>query len=229
MTDPSRSRSLLRALAFALPAGLLLTFSTAASADEQGPASPPTGEVAPSGPRIGLRTGVGLPIGSAFAGSGGLSDTISAYVPLRLDLGYRIERHFYVGIDGQVATIVPNNCTTGFSCSGTDTRIGVMVAYHLLPTKVIDPYLGIGVGYEVLHTSRSIGEASVDITARGFEVLDAELGADVRLGRAWRIGPVVSGSLGRYTSVAVNGTTSTDFDTLQHVWINIGVRGAFDL
>jgi hypothetical protein len=144
-------------------------------------------------------------------------------------VGFRIERHFYVGIDGQVAAIVPAGCTGGFSCSGTNTRVGVMVAYHLLPTKVIDPYLGVGVGYEVLHTSRSFGDASVDITARGFEVIDAELGADVRLGRAWRIGPVVSGSLGRYTSVAVNGTTSTDFDTLQHVWINIGVRGAFDL
>lgn len=237
MTHPSPLRAHSRptgrplplALCLSLPLALCLSLSTPASADEQAATSPPTGEVSPTGPRIGLRTGVGLPIGSAFAGSGGLSDTISAYVPLRLDVGYRIERHFYVGIDGQLASIVPANCTSGFSCSGTNTRVGVMVAYHLLPTKVIDPYVGVGVGYEVLHTSRSIGDASVDITARGFEVLDAELGADVRIGRSWRIGPVVSGSLGRYTSVAVNGITSTDFDTLQHVWINIGVRGAFDL
>jgi opacity protein-like surface antigen len=220
-----------RAVSIVLPlaVALLLSLSTAAFADEQPAAAPPAGEVSPTGPRVGVRTGVGLPIGSAFAGSGGLSDTIAAYVPLRLDVGYRIERHFYVGIDGQVAAIIPNGCTGGFRCSGTSTRVGVMVAYHLLPTKVFDPYLGIGIGYEVLHTSRSFGDASVDITARGFELIDAELGADLRLGRAWRIGPVVSGSLGRYTSVAVNGTTSTDFDTLQHAWINIGVRGAFDL
>jgi opacity protein-like surface antigen len=229
MNHPWRSTVLPRALSVALPLALLVSLSTAASADEHAPAVPPTGEVSPTGPRFGLRTGVGLPVGSAFAGSGGLSDTISAYVPLRLDVGYRIERHFYVGIDGQVAAIIPNGCTSGFRCSGTNTRVGVMVAYHLLPTKVIDPYLGIGTGYEVLHTSRSIGDASVGITARGFELIDAELGADVRLGRAWRIGPVVSGSFGRYTSIAVNGTTSTDFDALQHVWINLGVGGAFDL
>ena len=104
-----------------------------------------------------------------------------------------------------------------------------MVAYHFLPSGAFDPYLGVGTGYEVLSTSRSVDGASVDIVARGLELLDLELGGDARLGRSWRIGPVLSGSLGRYTSVSVNGTTSTDFATLLHAWAMLGVRGAFDL
>ena len=224
-----RRLSLSRPLSLALLLSLSLSLSSVASATEQPSPTPPAGDLPDSGPRFGVRTGLARPIGSAFAGSSAMSDTIYGYVPLRLDAGYRIERHFYVGIDAQLAAIIPAGCTSGYSCSGMDTRLGVMVAYHLLPTKLVDPYLGIGVGYEVLHTTRSVDSTSVDITARGFELFDAELGADLRLGRSWRIGPVISGSVARYTSVAVNGIESTDFTTLLHAWAMVGVRGAFDL
>jgi opacity protein-like surface antigen len=208
---------------------LSLCVSGAAVADEQPAGAPRNDEPIESGLRLGLRTGVALPFGSAFTGSGSLSDTITAYVPLRIDVGYRFARHFYVGVDGQLAAIVPAGCTAGFTCSGTDTRIGVMVAYHFAPGGPFDPHVGVGTGYEVLHTSRSIDSAAVDITARGFELLDLEAGGDVRLGRAWRIGPVLSGSMGRFTSVAVNGTPSTDYATAIHAWAMLGFRGAFDL
>lgn len=200
-----------------------------AAADDQPAGVSRNEEPSESGLRFGLRTGVALPFGSAFTGSGALSDTVTGYVPLRIDVGYRFARHFYVGVDGQLAAIVPAGCTSGFTCSGTNTRLGVMVAYHFAPGSTFDPHVGVGTGYEVLHTSRSIDSAAVDITARGFELLDLELGADVRPARAWRIGPVLSGSMGRFTSVAVNGTTSTDYETALHGWAMLGIRGAFDL
>jgi len=213
-------------LTFAL--SLSLSLPAVAFADEE-PPPVPANAVPASGARFGIRTGLARPIGSAFAGSSSMSDTIYGYVPIRLDAGVRIARHFYVGVDAQLAPIIPAGCTTGFSCSGMDTRLGVMVAYHLLPTKLVDPYIGIGVGYEILHTSRSVGTTSVDITARGFELINGDLGADVRIGRSWRVGPVISGSVARYTSVAVNGIDSTDFTTMLHAWAMVGVRGAFDL
>lgn len=220
---------MMRRLLIAMTAALLLSVPGVAAADDQPVATPPTAEPSASGLRFGLRTGVALPIGSSFPGSGALSDTITGYIPLRLDIGYRIERHFYVGIDGELAAIVPAGCTSGFTCSGTHTRVGVMVAYHLLPSDTFDPYFGIGTGYEVLRTSRSADGTSVDIVARGFELIDLELGGDVRLGRSWRIGPVLSGSIGRFTTIAVNGTPSTDFETVLHAWAALGFRGAFDL
>ncbi len=200
-----------------------------AAADDHPAGTPRNDEPSTSGLRVGLRAGVALPFGSAFTGSGALSDTITGYVPLRIDVGYRFARHFYVGVDGQLAAIVPAGCASGFTCSGTNTRIGVMVAYHFAPGGTFDPHVGVGTGYEVLHTSRAIDGAAVDITARGLELLDLEAGGDVRLGRAWRIGPVLSGSLGRFTSVAVNGTPSTDYATALHAWAMLGIRGAFDL
>ncbi|MDB5215694.1 MAG: hypothetical protein JWO86_3621 [Myxococcaceae bacterium] len=214
--------------ATAAVAALLLAFTGVASADDQ-PANVPSHEPSASGLRFGLRTGVALPFGSAFTGSGSLSDTITGYVPIRADIGFRIARHLYVGVNGELGKIVPAQCVSGFSCSGTHTRIGLMAAYHFRPSATFDPYVGAGTGYEVLHTSRSIDSAGVDITARGFELLDLEAGGDVRLARAWRIGPVLSGSLGRFTSIAVNGTTSTDYETALHAWAMLGLRGAFDL
>lgn len=200
-----------------------------AAADDRPTGVAPGEQPSDSGLRFGLRTGVALPFGSAFTGSGALSDTVTGYVPVRIDVGYRFARHFYVGIDGQLAAIVPAGCTTGFTCSGTDTRVGVMIAYHFAPSSAFDPHVGVGTGYEILHTSRSIDSAAVAITARGFEMLDLELGADVRPARAWRIGPVLSGSMGRFTSVAVNGNPSTDYETAMHGWAMLGIRGAFDL
>lgn len=213
----------------AMTGALALSLSSVAGADDQPAETPKTAEPGASGLRFSLRTGVALPIGSSFPGSGALSDTITGYVPLRLDIGYRIERHFYIGVDAELAAIVPAGCTSGFTCSGTHSRLGVMVAYHLRPSETFDPYFGVGTGYEVLRTSRSIDSTSVDIVARGFELIDLELGGDVRLGRSWRIGPVVSGSVGKFTTVAVNGTPSTDFETVLHAWVALGFRGAFDL
>lgn len=221
---------IVRAVTIGLAMALALASSRSAAAEtnETAPA-PSRAEPTPTGLRLGLRTGMALPIGDAFVSSGALSDTIRASVPLRIDVGLRIQRHFYVGAAGQLAPVLPNGCPTGTSCSGTDARFGVLVGYHLLPSATIDPWIAAGMGFEVLSMSRSSGGASVDISARGFELLDLELGADVRPNSFFRIGPVISTSIGRYARVAVNGATTSDFDTATHAWLVFGVRGAFDL
>jgi outer membrane protein len=183
----------------------------------------------PSGLRVALRTGVARPLGQAFTASGAMTDTITGYVPVRLDVGYRFARHFYVGVAAQIATIIPSGCPSGSSCSGSDARVGIMAAYHLRPTRTVDPWAGVGIGYEALSVSRTVGGSSVDISARGFEILDLELGVDLRLTRSLRVGPVLSSSIGSYTRLAVNGTRTADFDTSTHAWVMLGFRGAFDL
>ena len=52
-----------------------------AAAEDQAAGVPRSEEPSASGLRFGLRTGVALPFGSAFSGSGSLSDTITGYVP----------------------------------------------------------------------------------------------------------------------------------------------------
>jgi hypothetical protein len=213
-------------------AALVLATSSAlaapALADER-PVAQGAGEPSPSGVRLALRSGVAVPVGEAFVASGALSDTIAGYVPLRLDLGYRLTRYLYVGAVGQMAVIVPSGCPAGGSCAGSDSRFGAMVAIHLLPSRVLDPWFGVGMGVETLRVSRAAGGSKVDITARGFELLDVDLGVDVRATRALRIGPVLSTSLGRFSSFWINDTKTRDFDTSLHAWVMAGLRGAFDL
>jgi opacity protein-like surface antigen len=204
--------------------------AAAADSEPEAPSPPPRAdEPSASGLRIGLRTGMALPVGDAFVSSGPLTDTIRAYVPLRLDLGYRIARHFYVGADVQLAALVPNNCPSGASCSGHDIRFGALVAYHLLPSEKVDPWIAAGMGFEMLNISRSSGGANVDFSARGLELLDVELGADIRPNASLRLGPVLSSSIGRFARVSVNGASTADFDTALHAWVMLGFRGAFDL
>jgi hypothetical protein len=213
----------------ALVASACLALAARAGAEE-----PPAGHAAeelprPSGLSLALRTGVAMPVGEMFVSSGALSSTVTGYVPLRLDVGLRYRRHLYVGVAAQLARVVPAGCPSGGICSGSDARVGAMIAYHLLPTRTIDPWLGVGVGFERLNVSRALGDASVDVTARGLELLDVELGADVRATRALRLGPVLSTSIGRYATVTVNEVTTRDFQPALHAWVMLGLRGALDL
>jgi hypothetical protein len=199
-----------------------LLFSThAAAGDDEGPR--------PSGVRFGARSGFAIPAGDAFKSSGALSDTIEGYVPVRLDLGARVAHHFYVGALLQVGFLVANACPTDVHCTGTDVRVGGMIAYHLLPTRLADPWIGAGIGYEILGVKRSSSSSNLDLTASGLELFALELGLDVRPDSHVRIGPVVSATIGRYSSVVLNGTTTRDFETALHGWGTIGIRGMYDL
>jgi hypothetical protein len=193
---------------------------------QEAPAAPK--ERLPFGTRIAVRTGFAVPAGESFASSGPIADTVAGYVPLRLDLGYRLADHFYFGVTGQLAAVVPNACPSGTSCSGTNVRLGGMLAYHLRPSGAFDPWLGLGIAYEQLSTSRSVGDEHVDVSARGLELFGLELGADYRANNALRLGPVVSSSVGRFTRVDVNGASS-DFDPSVHAWVMLGLRAAYDL
>jgi outer membrane protein len=207
-------------------AALLLAATDAAA---EGGTSDEVERPPPSGLRIGLRSGLALPIGEAFTAGGALSSTVTGYVPVRLDLGLRYRRHVYVGVVAQLGYVVPAGCPSGGSCSGTDARLGVLLAFHLLPTRLVDPWLGIGMGYETLSITRAMGGASVDFTARGLELLDLEVGADVRPTPALRLGPVLSTSIGRFTKVTLNDVPTRDFDPSLHAWVMLGLRGALDL
>ncbi len=221
---------ILRATSIATLACVLTFGSVARASDADVPESPRVArEPTPSGPRIALRSGVAVPFGSAYTASGALSDTITGYVPLRLDVGYRIARHFYVGVDAQLATILPNACPSGGSCSGSDARFGVMAAYHVLPGSVVDPWFGVGMGYERLGVSRTVDGSTGEISARGLELIDIDIGLDLRPTRSFRIGPVLSSSFTRFTRVSINGSSTTDFDPALHAWVLLGFRGAYDL
>lgn len=203
---------------------LVVVFGARAAVAEEAEPGP-----SPTGLRLGLRTGFARPLGLAFNGSGALTDTIHGYVPLRFDVGLRLFDHFYVGALVQHAVVLPDACVGDLSCTGRDTRIGVLAAFHLRPRKLVDPWVGFGFGYEILSSKRSTSSTKLELHAKGIELFDAELGVDFRPSRGLRVGPVVSTCIGQYTTIELNGRNTSDFNTTVHGWVMFALRGAYDL
>lgn len=188
-----------------------------------------TEEPAPFGVRFGARSGFAIPAGTTFGGSGPLSDTVTGYLPVRADAGLRIFDHLYVGALAQLADLLPKACPAEVQCSGSDMRFGAMLAFHVRPRRLLDPWIGAGMGYEIMSVKRTSAANDLRLTARGIELLDLELGVDLRSTSRLRLGPLLSGSLGRYTSIELNGRETRDFESTLHGWAMAGLRGMYDL
>jgi outer membrane protein W len=194
-----------------------------------------------SGIEVGLRAGYSIPLGNLDGGNGTtankLSDLVSGRIPIWIDAGYRINPNMYVGAffqyglgsvssSGGLSTECSQN---GVSCSIHDLEFGAMFAYHLMPDQTIDPWLGIGVGYETLSFSASAGGQSVDASASGFQFANLQLGADYKAMPNLGIGPFVSFSLGQYSSESSGGVSNPNLQTSMHEWLTFGIRGVYDI
>jgi outer membrane protein W len=193
--------------------------------------------------KLGLRLGYAIPSGKVFGDNntvGGqpltstkLSDLVSGGVPIQLDAGYMVTDNILVGLYGQYAFVSEKNCDTGADCSAHDIRLGVQAQYHIMPDQFVDPWLGIGVGYEWLSDSESAGGVSQDTTLKGLEFLNLQGGADFQAASAFTVGPFLSLSLGQYASLSTSGPLANLSGSLDnkalHEWITIGAKGTFGL
>jgi hypothetical protein len=163
-------------------------------------------------------------------------DMSAGAIPLIVDLGWRFLPQLYLGAYGQVAPVVVRTgtdaCPDSADCSGVNWRIGVELDYHPLPASRLDPYVGVGAGYEMLHrsvngpitvsssavgttgmgggtgtTAPKSGMTNASIIDQGWEMAAVTLGLDVRASDMLGIGPFVTGTFGRYD--IHNGTQST--------------------
>jgi opacity protein-like surface antigen len=162
-----------------------------------------------SGPIFALRVGYGVPSGETEAAGAGhpLSALVEAKVPLGFELGYRLSRRFWVELHFDFAPAKPAAalCADGASCSATDARVGAQLQLRLVPGGWIDPWIGAGVGAEVLKVAgrEPTSGAHVEWTWAGVEVPFVEAGADVAVSERIGVGPWASLTLARYTSESV--------------------------
>ncbi len=192
----------------------------------------------------GARLGVGIPFGK-FDGRDKDDETIgtfiSATVPIWLDAGYRFNGRFYVGAYAIIAPGITNgsNCT---ECSAANYKFGINGHVHFIPEGTLDPYVGFGVGYDVISLTRKnvnlqpltgqnvVGE--IDFTAKGWQVANLQFGMDIRVTDLIRIRPFVSLGLDITTKAGatVGSTTSevSNLDTTVHEWLSFGVGGVFN-
>lgn len=186
-----------------------------------------------SGISLGARLGFGAPLGRTSQGND-LARTFSGSLPLQIDAGWRFNANLYAGIYFQAAALQLDDglrqaqgCDAdGVSCSSSDLRIGVDVAYTFRPRARVSPWLGFGAGFETAKLTVSQGGSSQDFTWKGFELAHVTAGLDLRPFPAVRMGPFANLTVARFTSV------DSSFDASQgafHGWLQLGVRAAVDL
>ncbi|HEY8039520.1 MAG TPA: hypothetical protein VIF15_06990, partial [Polyangiaceae bacterium] len=129
-------------------------------------------DATPTGVEVGLRTGYAIPLGQiqglppnapAGAPTADLSKVFSGVIPIWVDAGYRLNPNIYIGAFfqygiGLVNTAndaTPGCAQSGVSCSASDMMFGIDAHYHLMPDQTIDPWVGLGVGYEIASLSAS--------------------------------------------------------------------------
>jgi hypothetical protein len=232
-------------------------FAPLARADDA-PDEPPVHDESPRerlGPQAGLRVAYTDGLGVIYQGLN-LSDASAGALPIVLDVGWRVRPELYVGVYGQYAPVFlktyPQTCPSGWSCTAEDWRVGIEVDYHFLPRVLLDPYVGVGAGYEILHTrlqgntivqasNGSLVPAHIDETLvdRGWEFASLTIGFDWRFSEIVGAGLFLLGTIGEYD--VQTGTITATSTTMQqsasvvpiqmgaHELAAIGVRGTFNL
>jgi hypothetical protein len=198
--------------------------------------SPVAARASPTGPEFGLRAAYSVPFGNVVGdGAGGgtaLNDLFSGGIPIWADAGYRFTPGFYGGVFGSYGFLFAHNCDPSADCSGHDVRLGLELSFHLVPGASLDPWMGVGVGYEWLLVSLSSGGQRQDLTLRGFEFLNLQLGADFAVSQGLKIGPFAAFSLGRYgdesTSGVLGSVSGEVADKKVHEWLLLGLRATFN-
>jgi outer membrane protein W len=227
------------------------------AAARAGAASDPAAAAAAKAPwmaaEFGYRFVDAIPFGTVANTNGSgrdLDNLISnLVVPLWLDAGLRFASNWYVG--GYFTYGLPvlanqalgGNCqSAGYGCSSHDIRLGANAQYHVFPDGLVDPWFGIGFGYEWASFTQTVDSThSATLTAQtadsalsGWEFVNLQVGADIhRLSGALGIGPFVGLAISQYGSenADINGDRLGQTITNQalHEWFFFGARGVYDL
>jgi outer membrane protein W len=227
-------------LAAGVAAALACTsFASAAHADEE------------SGLAVGVRVAYAIPFGNAHNASSdpgstaiSMKDLDRGALPVTFDLGYRFSPSTYLGVfytfaptfppSGNCRTPLPNTTAGETTCDGNDQKIGIDFQYHIRPKAFLDPWVGIGVGYEInqLNTSTGASSDTSSYQTDGF-LVDLQLGADLRVSHRIPFGPYIDFSAGQYNTENVftpNGHgVPVDFSGTLHEWLTLGLRAQFNL
>jgi hypothetical protein len=113
-------------------------------------------------------------------------------------------------------------------------RVGLNLQYRINPLGPVDPWLGVGIGYEVLSSTASSDGTETTYTASGLEFANLQLGADLMATPRVRIGPYGRFSFAQYmTSNVQSDGSEVSSGPIEnpalHNWLEFGLRIAYDL
>lgn len=180
---------------------------------------------------LGVRAGYAVPRGDASSGSS-LADQLAGQIPITLDLGLSLTDAITVGAYaaygiGLLPAARQRSCDdAGLSCAAADLRLGAQANVRVAGPRRLSPWLGLTVGYEELRTlTRGGGLPSDTWSLQGYDA-GAQAGLDLLLSPTLRIGPFVSGTIGRFRWVS-DGAETDLRDPRLHGWLQVGLRGMF--
>lgn len=203
----------------------------------------------PSALSAGLGFGYAAPLGSLAQANSGrtvpLSGELSGQLPIVLEAGYRFARHFTAGVYMHVG--YPLLVTTGqgiaatgchlagvASCHGNAVlRVGVQLAFSFTPDATLQPWVGVGAGYEkAIYVLEDGHGGSLAIGYAGWEPLNLQLGLDIQALPVVAWGPYVAGSLGQCSTIdfdnSLSGVAPVTLGTPRlHGWLQLGLRVRF--
>jgi hypothetical protein len=175
-----------------------------------------------------VRVGFSLPLGTTAGGDVSLSDVAGFTIPFGVDVGVRIGGVVFVGgyfEYGAFGSPSANACNQTVSCSSNTVRLGGEVLIHPAGSARIDPWFGVGSGFEWLNLTATVNGLSGSAQYNGWEFINLQVGVDFALGSVVRLGPFVRFSMGEYTTLSASDGTSTSVaDTALHEWLTFGVR-----
>jgi hypothetical protein len=208
------------------------------------------GAVSQTGFETGLRLGVGVPVGKGGQSQEGvernLNELTTWRAPFWIDVGYRLSQVTTLGIYGQLGVGGNGDACAG-ECDWSDLRIGAQAQWRFAPGSSVNPWLGVGVGYEWL-SFRTLVRVPIpnpmpdepeSIPVRTAELLGGpELllqgGLDFRLEDSLSVGPYASASVGQYVTDGIKcdlDLACPEAPSLDgagfHAWLGVGLRGTY--
>jgi hypothetical protein len=154
------------------------------------------------GVRFEMNLGAGLVVPITFSSQDPAA--LAASLPLRVEIGLRIDERSFLGLLGEYVPASDLQCCCaadpGF-CSASTARIGLELQYHIGDVRKVHPWIGMAGGLELLHVyaSGDFGTVTGDEThtsnSQGW-FGELQLGLDIPIGQVFKFGPWLQFSLG---------------------------------
>ena len=187
-----------------------------------GAEKPAPGRLAAPRNALELTVGTGYTQGFGNLTRGvGLPSVVSAGVGFDFGVGYRFNEHWAVRWAWQFQD---------FTAERTDAAGGFMSSvsaqYHFAPTRRVDPWLELGVGYRYLWESLDFGPI---VQTHGVQLVHVNVGLDFRPDEQIALGPVIGADATMFRWQDRPGYSIYLADPQVSTFVYAGIQGRFDI
>jgi chemotaxis protein MotB len=184
---------------------------------------------------LSIGTGYTQGFGRISGGTGNsIDDVAGPGIGVQGGVGYRIDPHWMVGIDGEYQQFVTGTKAYGVpdamdsNAAARGMMAGLELAYHLSPYSRIDPWIQAGPGYRLLYEVHATPGPTV--LSHGFDWLRVTVGTDVRISPDVAVAPVLGADMNTFLwrDGGPGGAVAIG-DTRLNTFVFAGLQGRVDV